>query len=85
MYYHWIVLVLRYKHAEFSIMYFPTVNLRYQKRYKYAIVVPEGTIGAYIDELSAFKGQQFEFLLNYDCEYKLKAISGNTVYLEVVV
>ena len=27
--YHWSVQVLRYKHEEFSIMYFPTANLRY--------------------------------------------------------
>ena len=26
--YHWSVQVLRYKHEEFSIVYFPTANLR---------------------------------------------------------
>jgi hypothetical protein len=55
-----------------------------KKPYKYVIVVPEGAIGAYIDELSAFKGQ-YEFLLDYECEYKLTAKSGKTVYLEVIV
>ena len=29
--YHWSVQLLRYKHEEFSIMYFPTANLRYRK------------------------------------------------------
>lgn len=29
--YQWIVQVLSYKHEEFSIMYFPTANLRYRK------------------------------------------------------
>lgn len=54
-----------------------------KKKYKYVIFVSEGVIGAYIDEISAFKGQ-YEFLLDYSCEYKLKAKSGNTIYLEVI-
>lgn len=55
-----------------------------KKKFKYVIVVPEGTKGAYLENLSAFKGQ-YEFLLDYNCEYKLIAKSGRIVYLEVIV
>lgn len=55
-----------------------------KKRFKYVIVVPEGANGAYIENISAFKGQ-YEFLLDYKCEFKIIAKSGRTIYLEVVV
>lgn len=55
-----------------------------KKRFKYVILVPEGTKGAYIENISAFKGQ-YEFLLDYNCEFKLTAKNGRTVCLEVIV
>ena len=55
-----------------------------KRRFKYVILVPEGVNGAYIGNLSAFQNQ-YEFLLDYNCEYKLIAKSGRIVYLEVVV
>lgn len=55
-----------------------------RKRYKYVILVPSGAKGAYIDNLSRVKGQ-FEFLLDYRCQYRLVAKSGRTVHLEVIV
>lgn len=54
------------------------------KKYKYVIFAPRGTNGAYIENLSAFKGQ-FEFLLDYNCRFKLVDRQGRLVYLEVVV
>lgn len=54
-----------------------------KKRFKYVIVVTKGVKGAYIENLSAFKGQ-YEFLLDYNCKYKLTAKSGRVVYLEVI-
>ena len=54
-----------------------------KKQFKYVIIVPEGTNGAYIEDISAFKGQ-FEFLIDYNCTFMLKARSGKNVYLEVV-
>lgn len=44
----------------------------------------KGAKGAYIEGISAFKGQ-YEFLLDYNCEFRLTAKSGRVVYLEVVV
>lgn len=55
-----------------------------KKRFKYVILAPEGTKGAYIENISAFKGQ-YEFLLDYNCEFKLTAKNGRIIYLEVVV
>ena len=55
-----------------------------KKKFKYVIVVPEGTKGAYIENISAFKGQ-YEFLLDYSCEFKVISKIGRVVYLEVVV
>jgi len=43
-----------------------------KKRFKYVILAPKGTKGAYIENISAFKGQ-YEFLLDYNCEFKLTA------------
>lgn len=55
-----------------------------KKRFKYVIVAPVGTKGAYIENLSAFSGQ-YEFLLDISCEYILSEKKGKTVFLEVVV
>ena len=53
------------------------------KTYKSVIIIPKGTKGAYIADLSRFK-RQYEFLLDYDCEYIYKGNDGNTIYLEVL-
>lgn len=55
-----------------------------KKRFKYVILAPKGTKGAYIENISAFKGQ-YEFLLDYNCEFKLTAKNGRVIYLEVIV
>lgn len=55
-----------------------------KKRYKYVILAPQGTKGAYIEEISAFQGQ-YEFLLDYSCEYRLIKKKGHTAYLEVII
>lgn len=55
-----------------------------KKEFKYVIVVPAGAKGAYIGNLSRYK-QQYEFLLDVSCEYKLLDKRGNYVYLEVIV
>jgi len=54
-----------------------------KKAYKYVIIVPEGTKGAYIEEISSYSGQ-YEFLIDKDTDYILTGKSGNTYYLEVV-
>lgn len=53
-------------------------------QYEYVILLPKDSCGAYIEEISAFKGQ-FEFLLDKSCLYRLKTKKENIVYLEVVV
>ena len=53
------------------------------KRFRYVIVIPEGAFGAYIENISAFKGQ-YEFLLDASCQFKLLAKRERNVYLEVV-
>ncbi len=55
-----------------------------KKRFKYVILIPTGTKGVYIDHISAFKGQ-YEFLLDYECEYRFIRKEGRVVYLEVIV
>lgn len=53
-----------------------------KKKFKYIIIVPRGSQGAYLEDLSIVKGQ-FEFLLDYRCEFLLKAKRGRVVFLEV--
>ena len=54
-----------------------------KNRYKYVILVAKKSKGAYIEDISSYKGQ-YEFLLDYSCKYKLISKSGKNVYLEVV-
>lgn len=55
-----------------------------RKKFKYVIIIPTGAKGAYIEDVSLFRGQ-YEFLLDKSCTYKLIAKSGHNIILEVVV
>lgn len=55
-----------------------------KKDFKYVIVVPAGSKGAYIGNLSKYK-EQFEFLLDVSCEYRLIEKGEKRFTLEVVV
>lgn len=55
-----------------------------KRKYLYIIKAPQGTKGAYIEELSVIPSQR-EFLLDSSCIYRVLSMKENVVELEVVV
>ena len=56
----------------------------FNKPYHLTIIAPIGTPGAYIQSISRFEGQ-LEFLIDKDCQYIIKSLTGNSMVLEVIV
>ena len=52
--------------------------------YMMVIETPKGSCGAYIEGLSQYPKQR-EFLLDYDCKYRIKYIKGKNIGLEVII
>ena len=73
----------------FSFHQFISTSIRrsciLKKRFMYVISVPSGTKGAYIEEISRYP-KQYEFLLDFDLEYRIMDIRSEEeeIYLEVL-